>query len=111
MREVPAGYRDYLVELRKHSDAVLSTPPILAAAADAVDGTSYEEWGRLAQTMAGMYDLRRGDRVLIDAAEHEHPVKWLLAPLAAGASVVLCANLDPATVTTRVALERVTRVL
>jgi hypothetical protein len=49
--------------------------------------------------------------LLIDVAEHEHPLKWLLAPLAVGASVVLCANLDPATVDARAAAERVTRVL
>lgn len=35
----------------------------------------------------------------------------LLAPLAAGASVVLCANLDPERITSRVTAERVTRVL
>ncbi len=58
-----------------------------------------------------MLDLRAGDRLLIDAAEHEHPLKWLLAPLAAGASVVLCANLDPATVAARTAAEGVTRIL
>jgi hypothetical protein len=49
--------------------------------------------------------------VLVDAAGHEHPLKWQLAPLAVGASVVLCANLDPANVDARAAAERVTRVL
>jgi hypothetical protein len=49
--------------------------------------------------------------LLIDAGEHEHPLKWLLAPFAVGASVVLCANLDPAMVDARAAAEHVTRVL
>jgi hypothetical protein len=56
-------------------------------------------------------DLRAGYRLSIDAAEHEHLLKWLLAPLAVGASVALCANLDPATVSDRAAAEHVTRVL
>ena len=33
-----------------------------------------------------------GGRVLIDADAHPDPVDWLLAPLAAGASIVLCRN-------------------
>jgi hypothetical protein len=61
--------------------------------------------------VASTLDLRPGDRLLVDAAEHEHPVTWLLAPLAAGASVVLCGNLDPEVVDARMAAERVTRVL
>jgi hypothetical protein len=49
--------------------------------------------------------------VLIDVASHEHPVQWLLAPLAAGASVVLCANLDPARARVVAEAEGATRVL
>jgi hypothetical protein len=45
--------------------------------------------------------------VLIDAAAHPDPLDWLLAPLAAGASIVLCGELDPARVTDRMAAERV----
>jgi hypothetical protein len=47
----------------------------------------------------------------VDVAEHEQPVKWLLAPLVAGASVVLCANLDRNTVDARIVAEGVTHVL
>ena len=36
---------------------------------------------------------------------------WLLAPLSVGASVVLCASLDPADVQSRAAAERATKVL
>jgi hypothetical protein len=42
--------------------------------------------GRLPQSVS--LDLRAGNRLLINAAEHEHPATWLLAPLAAGAAVV-----------------------
>ncbi|MEU8050516.1 hypothetical protein AB0B99_11540, partial [Micromonospora haikouensis] len=36
---------------------------------------------------------------------------WLLAPLVAGASTVLCANADPARLPARAETERVTRTL
>jgi hypothetical protein len=65
----------------------------------------------VAAEVAASLDLYPGDRLLVDAGEHEHPDKWLLAPLTAGASVVLCANLDPATVETRAAAEDATRVI
>ncbi len=104
------GHLDYLTEAGRHPDTfrpvgVRRTDPASG------DGTSFAEWGDLAREMATILDLYPGDRVLIDAAENEHPVRWLLAPLAAGASIVLCANLDPARVASRAAAERVTRTL
>ncbi|HYN97243.1 MAG TPA: TIGR03089 family protein [Pilimelia sp.] len=111
LAQVPAGYRDYLAEVRRYPDSLPGAARLRRADSATVDGTTFAEWGRLAQGLAATQDLRPGDRLLVDAAEHEHPVKWLLAPLSAGASVVLCANLDPAAVAARVAAERVTRVL
>jgi uncharacterized protein (TIGR03089 family) len=111
LREVPAGYRDYIAEVRRYGENLPAYAPIRRTDAASVDGTSYQEWGSLAQALAVSLDLRAGDRLLINAAEHEHPVKWLLAPLAAGASVVLCANLDPAAVPDRAAAEHATRIL
>ncbi|WFE59298.1 hypothetical protein [Micromonospora sp. WMMD712] len=61
--------------------------------------------------MADQFGLRSGDRLLVDAAEHEQPLKWLLAPLSVGASVVVCANLDRSRLDARVAAEGITRVL
>lgn len=111
MRAVPDGYLDYLAEVRGQPDQLLSYH--LAGVGDpaTADGTTYGEWGRLAREVAARAELGPGDRVLVDADQHEHPVKWLLAPLVAGASVVLCAHLDPAVVETRTRSERVTRVL
>jgi uncharacterized protein (TIGR03089 family) len=109
--EVPDGYRDYLAEVRRYTDGLPAAAPIGRADAASVDGTTFRQWGALAHELAGSLDLRAGDRVLVDVAEHEHPVKWLLAPLAAGASVVLCAHLDPATVEARAAAEGATRIL
>ena len=111
LREVPDGYRDFLAEARRYPDAVPPSAVVRRTDNASADGTSYEEWGRVARGVAERLDLRTGDRLLVDAAEHEHPVKWLLAPLAVGASVVLCANLDPAAVPSRIAAEGVTRVL
>jgi uncharacterized protein (TIGR03089 family) len=109
--EVPAGYRDYLAEVGRYPDSLPAYAPVRRTDAASVDGTSFREWGSLAREVAVSLELHAGDRLLIDVAEHEHPLKWLLAPLAVGASVVLCANLDPATVDARAAAEHVTRVL
>ena len=49
-----------------------------------------------------------GGRVLIDADIHADPRSWLVAPLLAGASVVLCRNLDQAAVEARLEIERAT---
>jgi uncharacterized protein (TIGR03089 family) len=109
--DVPDGYRDYLAEIAPY--AATATPRIMAGDGDAasVDGTTYREWGSLATEIAAMHNIGPGDRVLIDAAQHEQPVHWLLAPLSVGASIVLCANPDPAAREARIAAEGVTRFL
>lgn len=109
--EVPPGYRDYIAEVVGYTDSLPAYASIRRTDAASVDGTSYQEWGSLAHELAASFDLHVGDRLLVDAGKHEHPVKWLLAPLAAGASVVLCANLNPDMVAARIVAERVTRVL
>lgn len=109
--DVPTGYRDYLAEVVGYPGSLPAYASFRRTDAASVDGTTYEEWGRLAHILAGQFGLRAGDRLLVDAAESEEPVKWLLAPLSAGASVVLCANLDPAALAARVAAEGITRVL
>jgi uncharacterized protein (TIGR03089 family) len=111
MREVPDGYRDFNAEVRVFGDvfrpSALPSPATLAT----TDGTTFGQWGGIAAHIAGEMDLKPGDRVMIDASLHEQPVQWLLAPLAAGASIVLCANADPAKTAARAESERVTRVL
>jgi hypothetical protein len=109
--DVPAGYRDYLTEVIRFSADLPAYGSIHSADAASPDGTTYRQWGALGKEMADRLDLRPGDRLLVDVARHEQPVMWLLAPLAAGASVVLCANLDPGAVDARVAAEGITRVL
>ena len=111
LADVPVGWLDWSTEVLRHTDTPPAYTAIRPSDPASPDGTSYGEWGRLAGAVAEQLDLRAGDRLLVDAAEHEQPLKWLLAPLAAGASVVICANLDPARRDARIAAEQVTRVL
>jgi hypothetical protein len=46
--------------------------------------------------------------VLIDGDAHPDPRFWLVEPLLAGTSVVLCRHLDPAKVASRLAAEHAT---
>ncbi len=109
--EAPAGYRNYLTEVLRYPG---DTPPyasIPASAPASPDGTTYHQWETIARELAAAMDLRPGDRLLVDAGQHEQPVTWLLAPLVAGATIVLCANLDHDTLDARICAEQVTRVL
>ncbi|GAB7038157.1 MULTISPECIES: TIGR03089 family protein [Catenuloplanes] len=111
MREVPDGYRDFNAEVRVFGDvfrpSALPAPDTLAT----TDGTTFGEWGAIAGHIAAELGLTPGDRVLIDASRYEQPVQWLLAPLAAGASIVLVANADQGKLAARAESERVTKVL
>ncbi|GAA4569648.1 TIGR03089 family protein [Micromonospora coerulea] len=102
MREVPPGFADYVVEVRGHGDHF--TPYSGGGEADADLLTR-------AAARAAHLGITPGDRVLIDAATHPDPVDWLLAPLTAGATIVLCANLDPTRVASRATTEKVTHTL
>jgi len=93
--DVPDGYLDYLAEVRKHPDTTPDYRSRQHAGPATPDGTSYQEWMDLAQGLAATLNLRAGDRLLVDADRNEQPVKWLLAPLSVGASIVLCSGLDP----------------
>jgi hypothetical protein len=109
--DVPHGYRDYLAEVARYPDAPPAYRSIGQDDTASPDGTSYREWAGIAQDIAGSLGLRSGDRLLVDAARHEQPVAWLLAPLVVGASVVLCANLDADTLDAVVREENATHVL
>jgi hypothetical protein len=109
--DVPDGYRDFLAELRPFAEAAPPPTRITDTRAATPDGTTYREMTTVAAGIAEQKGIGGGDRVLIDAGSLEEPLFWLLAPLTAGASVVLCANLDPAAREARIAAEGVTRVL
>jgi uncharacterized protein (TIGR03089 family) len=109
--EVPAGYRDFAAEVIRCPDSAPNYTGLRPGDAASPDGTTYAQWSDVAHGIAAALGLRAGDRVLVDANDHEQPVQWLLAPLAAGASIVLCANLDRDALESRIAAEGVTRVL
>ncbi|GAA4680514.1 TIGR03089 family protein [Phytohabitans rumicis] len=98
MRPAPEGFADYVVEVRTYGDHFTPYP---------MDGDGAELALRAGRRAADL-GVGAGDRVLVDAAKHPDPLDWLLAPLAAGATVVLCGRLDAARLGDRVAAEKVT---
>lgn len=93
--EVPAGYLDYVAEARRHPADLPAAQVVRYTDPASPDGTTYRQWGSVAADLAARLGLAPGDRVLVDAgAGHLQPVTWLLAPLAAGATILLAANLD-----------------
>lgn len=99
LRTVPPGFADYVVEVRGHGDHFTPAP---------TGGPQDAGLIALAAQRASALGITSGARVLIDADGRPDPVDWLLAPLLAGASVVLCGALDRSKVVDRVASERVT---
>jgi uncharacterized protein (TIGR03089 family) len=95
----PAGTSDFIVEVRPHGDRLppLATHPGQVAV---VGGPTHAELVAAAVALP--------PRVLIDVDEHPDPVSWLVEPLLAGASTVLCRHLDPGRLADRLATERAT---
>lgn len=110
LREVPPGAADYVVEVRGYGDH-FSPPAPVQPDDPATPERSHAQLCRAAGARATALGIVPGARVLIDVTAHPDPADWLLAPLLAGASTVLCANLDPARLADRIATERVTAVL
>jgi uncharacterized protein (TIGR03089 family) len=92
----PPGTQDFIVEMRPYGDRLppLATRPDQLAFAD---GTRHAD---LTGTDIG------ARRVLIDVDQHPDPRSWLVAPVMAGASMVLCRHLDHARLADRLATER-----
>ncbi|WP_405114313.1 TIGR03089 family protein [Micromonospora sp. NBC_01405] len=111
LAEVPVGWLDWSAEVLRHTATPPGVTTLRPSDPASPDGTSYDEWGRLAAEIAAQLDLRAGDRLLVDATQDDQPLKWLLAPLAVGASVVVCANLDRSRLDARITAEEITRVL
>jgi uncharacterized protein (TIGR03089 family) len=110
----PAGYLDFTTEVRAHGDHfVAADPPVESTpawrGADGADVSQRELYAGARDRAAALGIA--GGRVLIDTDRFADPIDWLLAPLAAGASTVLCRNADQALLDERVAAERVTHVV
>jgi uncharacterized protein (TIGR03089 family) len=116
MSDYAGSARDFALEVRAAGDRFAPwTPPDPAAPGLRAGGLELTLGGltAAAQELATRLGLADGDRVLVDeaTAAEAGPVAWLLAPLAAGASVVLCRHPDPAGLAARAAAERVTATL
>jgi uncharacterized protein (TIGR03089 family) len=110
LRELPPGFVDYVTEVRNHGDHFRGAG-VGGGSDQALIGPiplSHLAVLRTATERAAELGITAGDRVLIDTRTHADPTDWLFAPLAAGASVVLCANLHPDKVAPRAEAEKVT---
>ncbi len=108
--------RDFALEVRGHGDVF--TPwqrPDPAAPGLLLGGLELTLGGLVdtARELAERLGLVEGDRVLVDdrTAAEAGPVAWLLAPLAAGASIVLVRSPDPSLLPGRASAEKVTATL
>jgi uncharacterized protein (TIGR03089 family) len=114
LRGVPDGFLDYVIEVRQHGDRftpVETVDPDLDALVGLPRGPlSHRALVAAATDRAAALGLAPGGRLLmVDSPQTPaRPLDWLLAPLAAGASVVLCRNPDPAKLADRAEQERVT---
>jgi uncharacterized protein (TIGR03089 family) len=97
----PPGTLDYAIEVRAFGDHFTAAPPPPDRPALS-DGTTHRD---LATAIS---ELPAGGRVLIDGDAHSDPRHWLVEPLLAGTSVVLCRHLDPARIESRLAAEHAT---
>jgi len=108
--------RDFALEVRAQADVFVPWSPADPDSPGLRAGGLELTLGGLVATaaeLAGRLGLADGDRVLVDTqtAAEAGPVAWLLAPLTAGASLVLCRDADPAALPGRVAAERITATL
>jgi uncharacterized protein (TIGR03089 family) len=108
--------RDFALEVRAQGDRFVpyefpdpAAPGLRVGALELTLGGLTEA----ARELAGRLGMEAGDRILVDerTAADAGPVAWLLAPLAAGASLVLCRNPIEEVLAHRAATERVTATL
>jgi uncharacterized protein (TIGR03089 family) len=97
MADYTGSARDFALEVRGQGDVYTPyQPPDPTAPGLVVGGLELSLGGLVATAveLAGRLGIAVGDRVLVDeqTAAEAGPIAWLLAPLAAGASLVLCRN-------------------
>ncbi len=100
--DLPDGWLDYITEVRPHGDHFRP----VAATGPALFGATPAEVLARATTRSKELGIPSKGRVLIDVTKYSDPVDWLLAPLTASASIVLCKDVDAATLRRRAETER-----
>jgi uncharacterized protein (TIGR03089 family) len=116
LRDVPPGVTDYATEVRVHGDRFVPFAPVdpqspaLVGELGGRGPISHSDLVGAASKRAAELGLSSGDRLLVTDAPGAgpRPLDWLLTPLAAGVSIVLSRNPDPAALDRRAAEERVT---
>ena len=116
LRDYVGSARDFAAEVRTAGDVFTPWQPVDPAAVGLVAGGLELTLGGLVETareLAGRLAIEAADRVLVEdrTAAETGPVAWLLAPLAAGASVVLSRHTLPNRLPRRAETERVTATL
>jgi uncharacterized protein (TIGR03089 family) len=116
MRDYTGPARDFAAEVRVHGDVFAPWSPPDPASPGLLAGgmtLTLADLGGAAATSGDGLGIRPGDRVLVDehVAAEAGPACWLLAPLTAGASLVLCRNAAAESLARRAADERVTATL
>lgn len=108
-RDVPAGAEDYASVVRMHGDQF--TPSRIEDTAAALDGRSIADVAEAARAVAAGRGITDADRVLSTAGWDgaDELIAGLLAPLAAGASLVQVDNPDDTAIGRRIAIEKITR--
>jgi uncharacterized protein (TIGR03089 family) len=95
MREPPEGWDDYVAAVRGHGDRYggpVARPGDVALLDPDGSRVSHEQLVARAREHAARLGVPEDGRVLVDADAYPYPVDWLLAPLAAGASAVICTH-------------------
>lgn len=90
---VPAGYVDYNAEVRAHGDHFRARVPVRPETPATPERTQAGLCSAAAERAVAL-GIERGARVMVDVDAHPDPLDWLLAPLAATASTVLCRHSD-----------------
>ncbi|SCX51717.1 TIGR03089 family protein [Klenkia marina] len=108
--------RDFALEVRAHGDHFAPHEQVDPDAPGLQVGGLELSLGGLVDTARALADrlgVRAADRLLVGerAATEAGPVTWLLAPLAAGASVVLCRHAASGQLKHRAGTEKVTATL
>jgi hypothetical protein len=116
MTDYTGEARDFALEVRSHGDVFFPLERPDPAGAGLVLGELRLSLQGLVETgreLADRLGIAAGDRILLDdrIAAEAGPVAWLLAPLTAGASLVVCRNAHPGGLPHRATTERVTATL
>jgi uncharacterized protein (TIGR03089 family) len=114
MREPPDDFADYVADVRQYGDRFVPAEPVDPSGPALVGlprgPLSHQALATAGADRAQQLGLEPGGRLLVvDSADAPaRPADWLLAPLAAGASVVLCRNTDPEKLAQHAEQEQVT---